>query len=81
MVFGGSDGVDPEEISNIQQRVQDGVDLSYILKEMTDLTIKNIRETTIKNLTVQYIEQPKTDDIEPLSADELEDMFLSSPDE
>lgn len=81
LVFGGTQGVDPEEIAGIQERVQEGVSLEYILQEMTNLKIKNTREAMVNNLTVQYIElAPVEDDLAIPSADDLEAMFLNSPD-
>lgn len=78
-VFGGRGGVDPEVIEQIQAHVQDGMDLDYVLREMTDLQVHTMRETNYGDLRVRYVELGNSEtDTAPISADDLEAMFNRS---
>ena len=82
LVFGGRDGIEPDAIEDIQQHLQDGLDLPYILDELTDLEVRTSRETTIGGLVISYVElTPRESTVEALSVEELEAMYLASPDE
>ena len=68
-------------IERIQELLHDGLDLDYVLREMTDLTVRTARETSFGDLQVRYVElAQRENDTDPLSAEELEVMFRRSPD-
>jgi hypothetical protein len=78
-VFGGRGGVEAETIERIRTLVTEGMDLDYVLREMTDLAVKETKETRYGELIVRYVELEREDDeIEALSCDELEMMFKRS---
>lgn len=79
-VFGGQPGIDPEMLESLQQHLQSGMALDYILRELTDLEVRRMRESELSGLTVRYIELARRDDDPPpLSVSDLEAMFDSSP--
>ncbi|MDA3962434.1 MAG: hypothetical protein PF961_16730, partial [Planctomycetota bacterium] len=43
-VFGGRGGVEAETIERIRTLVTEGMDLDYVLREMTDLAVKETKE-------------------------------------
>jgi hypothetical protein len=81
-VFGGRGGVEPEVIERIQTLVSRGMDLDYVLREMTDLAVSETKESRYGDLLVRYVElEREPDETEPLSVEDLETMFGGSTDD
>lgn len=78
-IFGQSDGVDPEELLEVQKRLGEGMKLEYALEEFTRLRLKRQRERVHRGIRIRYIElSVDQDGVEALSADELSEMFNRS---
>ena len=79
-VFGGRGGVEPDVIERIQKLVTGGMDLDYVLREMTDLAVQETKEARYGDLIVRYVELARDDDdTEPVSTADLELMFGGQP--
>lgn len=75
-VFGGRGGVEHATIERIRTLVTEGMELDYVLREMTDLAVRETKETRYGELLVRYVELERDHHaVDPLSSDELERMF------
>ncbi|MHC5067245.1 MAG: hypothetical protein ACYTF0_01520 [Planctomycetota bacterium] len=75
-VFGGRKQIPTSTLTRIQQLVGDGMDLDYVLSEMTDLHIVRTSDTAYHNLQIRYVELGVNDDDPPTpSAADLALMF------
>ncbi len=69
-----------QRIQDIQNHVNEGLGLDYILAEMTDLHIVSQRDSEFHGMGLRYIElEAPDDDTEPLSSETLAMMFAASP--
>ncbi|MFW5860364.1 MAG: hypothetical protein ACOCYP_10100 [Planctomycetota bacterium] len=68
-----------EQVQRLQELVEQGLSLDYILAEMTDLDIVNVRESEYRGMAIRYIEvEPGIKD-ESLSADQIAAIYARSP--
>ena len=78
-IFGQSEGVEPEELLEVQKRLGEGMKLEYALEEFTKLRLKRQRERVHRGIRIRYIELSVDEDgIDALSAEELNEMFNRS---
>lgn len=82
-VFGSTDKDQAEEtIQKINDLLQDGLNIDYILQEMTDLKVSEQFSKQVGEMTINFInidQNKESDDaVESLSPEQLRDMFENS---
>ena len=77
-IFSQSDGVDPEELLEVQKRLGEGMKLEYALEEFTRLRLKRQRERVHRGIRSLHRTERRQDGVEALNADELSEMFNRS---
>ena len=82
-VFGSSDKDQAEEtIQKINDLLQDGLNIDYILQEMTDLKVSEQFSKQVGEMTINFINIDQNNEaegqVESLSPEQLRDMFENS---
>lgn len=76
--LGSRDGAGVQEtLQRIQEHLQEGLSLEYILHELTDVGIRGINRQQIGNMHINLVsmEPSREDDVQTPSADELRKLF------